>query len=371
MRAQITQLLTELVGTNSISGQEGELTELLAKYFKAHTIKSTLTPDGRKSLIIEKGIGEKVIALYAHLDTVNVVDGWTKDPYTLTIEGDQAYGLGSFDMKGGLCANILTFDQVQPTNYKLQLILCVDEEDISQGGYSVVQNATFEKPAAIISPEPAFKHGINGVTTGRPGRAVFSVEFSSESAHSMFYTPETDVNLVAAEFIKQLPQLFQDNGEGRQFVQVRKYESAAVGMSTPASCKLELEAFVLPPNTNDQTLAQLNSFATQAVTNSTVTTTVNFKPRLTPFLPAYRVSDDSKYLKLLDDAVLKITGNPAVNYFRSSVGDDNIFGSLGIDVLGIGPEGGNAHAPDEWVSLASIEKLYLIQMEFLTQMSLN
>ena len=63
------------------------------------------------------------------------------------------------------------------------------------------------------------------------------------------------------------------------------------------------------------------------------------------------------FLKLLKDSVFETTFKKAITYLRSSIADENIFGSLGYTVLGIGPEGGNAHSANEWVSLFSLFKL--------------
>jgi di/tripeptidase len=53
------------------------------------------------------------------------------------------------------------------------------------------------------------------------------------------------------------------------------------------------------------------------------------------------------------------------------VADENIFGAKKITTLGIGPIGGNTHAPNEWVSISSMEKLQKILMDFLTQIDIN
>jgi len=87
--------------------------------------------------------------------------------------------------------------------------------------------------------------------------------------------------------------------------------------------------------------------------------------RDTPFLEGYRIRNDNEFLRLLKQSIRKITGKPAKPYFRSSVADENIFGSHGYTVLGLGPRGGNAHAPDEWVSVKSAMTVYNIVGDFI------
>lgn len=50
------------------------------------------------------------LMLLAHLDVVPVGDGWTKEPFALTVEGDIAYGRGSTDDKGPAVACIYAMD---------------------------------------------------------------------------------------------------------------------------------------------------------------------------------------------------------------------------------------------------------------------
>ncbi len=50
------------------------------------------------------------VMLLAHLDVVPVGDGWTKEPFRLTVEGDLAYGRGATDDKGAAVACVYAMD---------------------------------------------------------------------------------------------------------------------------------------------------------------------------------------------------------------------------------------------------------------------
>src|SRR5260221_47109 len=172
-------LLKRLVTLQSIYPKEGTLGRFLYDYFKSHRYRvyKQLVGKNRFNIIVEKGQGDKVIGLYSHLDTVPVALGWTKSPFDLTIQGDKAYGLGAYDMKSGMVANILTFLQFKPKNIKLRLLLCVDEENISKGSYKLMDSKYADALACVISTEPGFTYGLQGLVTGRPGRAVFIMDF--------------------------------------------------------------------------------------------------------------------------------------------------------------------------------------------------
>ena len=49
------------------------------------------------------------ILLCSHHDTVRPVKGWTKDPFTATLEGQKLTGLGSNDAGASLVALLATF----------------------------------------------------------------------------------------------------------------------------------------------------------------------------------------------------------------------------------------------------------------------
>lgn len=377
MHNRIINLLGELVKIDSVYPNESLLVNFLSNYLSqidGCRVETQTVQDNRANIIAIKGSGEKLIAFYAHVDTVPVVDGWTKNPFELTIEDDKAYGLGSYDMKGGMVANIIAFENlVPPKDYKFQLILCIDEENISLGGHHFVENNEIDNIKCIISPEPAFSHGINGITIGRVGRSVFEIELKRKSIHYNFYDPKMDLNLFASKVINEIQKKtykVNDSSE-RQFVFVRSIKSEAKGMSVPESVFIELDSSLIPPLTSEKLLTEIDNIISSVGMEFTddIIYECRLKKRETPFLNPYRVDKNDKFLKLLSDAVSEVTDKPAVSYFRSSVGDDNIFGAKGITLLGIGPEGGNAHSPDEWVSLSSISKLIDIYTKFINSIN--
>lgn len=373
-RAEIINWLKDLVEINSIYPNEKELCDFVfAKFTElGYKVAKQEISESRYNIIISRQNFNKEsrVALYAHLDTVKNVEGWSKDPFQLTIEADKAYGLGSYDMKGGMVANILAFLDPSLQDTQLHLIFCVDEENISTGAHSLVNSGFLNEIECVVSPEPAFKYDQNGITIGRVGHPIYNVQLKRPSAHFMFYKPEIDLNLLAAKFINRLTDLYLNLEDRRQFVYVNKFNTINHGMSVPESVEIELEVSLLPPLTADQLLQQFKKIMQEEQLRGNfsdeISIDISYKNRPTPFLEPYEVDSKNKYLKLLGQSVDKITGNPAKPYFRSSVGDDNVFAKAGLTVLGIGPSGAGAHAPDEWVSLESIERLRQIMVEFVS-----
>jgi succinyl-diaminopimelate desuccinylase len=91
--------------------------------------------DARVNLIAGPGGHREkrdVCGLYFHVDTVPVAQGWTRDPFKLSVEGDRLYGLGAADMKGTIAAVLLALRAAAACRltlaYDPMLLFCTDEE---------------------------------------------------------------------------------------------------------------------------------------------------------------------------------------------------------------------------------------------------
>ncbi|MFH0773248.1 MAG: M20/M25/M40 family metallo-hydrolase [bacterium] len=345
----------------------GEHIFLLSKNAGFKTTKQYIDTQ-RFNVLAEKGEGKTSILLYAHIDTVPQANGWKTNPLKLSIVGDKAFGLGAWDMKAGLLANIMAFQKSNPKHIKLKIVFCVDEEYISKGGYTLISSPFMEDVSCVLSTEPAFQHGLQGIVTGRIGRAVYDVSITGISRHFALYELKNDLNIVLADFIKSIQKMYKKNGDKKEFIFVRSIESQTIGMSLPEKITFQLDSSVLPPHTHTSIFSYLTKTACQIEKkyHSLFSIAVCQHQRKTPFLEPYTINSQDKYLKMLKESVAAITGKRAIPYFRSSVADENIFGSKAITTLGIGPVGGNAHGANEWVSHASVQKLVCILTHFIS-----
>lgn len=86
----------------------------------------------RVNLVAVRRSGKPVCSLYFHVDTVPPGDGWSRDPFRCTREGDRLYGRGAADMKGTIAAVLAAIRAADacgvPLAYDPALLLCTDEE---------------------------------------------------------------------------------------------------------------------------------------------------------------------------------------------------------------------------------------------------
>lgn len=131
----MTDLLAQLVSIPSLSRDESAVADFLQAY---------LTGEGfaphrcGKNLWCSRGEGPAVL-LDAHIDTVKPVAGWTRDPFTPTVENGRLYGLGSNDDGGSVVAVIEAFRRLtaRPQPYTLVLSLSTEEETSGRNGLEI------------------------------------------------------------------------------------------------------------------------------------------------------------------------------------------------------------------------------------------
>ncbi len=368
-KQEIKSLLSTLVSINSIYPNEKKLSTYLVRLFrqKRYKVETQLVEKDRYNVIVEKGRGKKVVVLYAHLDTINLTGDWRTNPFKLTIRGDKAYGLGAWDMKAGMAANILAFLNYIPWTYRLRIVFCVDEENISKGGFKLIKSPFMKDVSLVLSTEPALHTtGLQGIVTGRPGRAVYNIKISGTPKHIAFYEKRYDTNYVASELIRLVENMNINIRGKKQFMFIRKMQSQTEGISTPAETHIEVDSYIIKPTTHTTQFEKLKKICEKLTKKYPhFQITVTRPPRATPSLEPYENTKKEPYTAILCETVKEVTGKKAIPYFRMSVADENVFGSAGITTFGIGPTGGDAHAPNEWVSLSSIQNLYTVLTKFL------
>ncbi|MDD3306368.1 MAG: Sapep family Mn(2+)-dependent dipeptidase [Acetobacterium sp.] len=108
---------------------------------------------------VEMGQGEEMIGILTHVDTVPVGDGWSVNPFDLTIDGDKAYSRGTIDNKGptlvALYAMKALADSGVPINKRVRLIIGGDEEG-EQWHCMNRYKATEEAPTYAFSPDSGY-----------------------------------------------------------------------------------------------------------------------------------------------------------------------------------------------------------------------
>jgi succinyl-diaminopimelate desuccinylase len=155
----------------------------------------TLEPvAGRPNLVVtvDRG-GNGHLGLSGHLDTKPIGDAlseWVTPPLELTVIGDDAYGLGATDMKGGVAAMMLALERFSTGTGDdagaVSLILTADEEQGSDAGAKAlvasgllpqVDDIVIGEPSGIAEPWQAIYLVSRGI-------CCFDIEVMTRQGHS-------------------------------------------------------------------------------------------------------------------------------------------------------------------------------------------
>ena len=131
----MTGLLQRLISIPSLSRDE----TAVADFLEAWLAGEGLAPHRcGNNLWCCHGEGPAVL-LDAHIDTVKPVAGWTRDPFTPSLEGDRLYGLGSNDDGASVVALIEAYKRLiaKPQPYTLVLSLSAEEESSGRNGLEI------------------------------------------------------------------------------------------------------------------------------------------------------------------------------------------------------------------------------------------
>ncbi|MBF6169112.1 M20/M25/M40 family metallo-hydrolase [Streptomyces gardneri] len=369
-----TGLLEALVAHDSTFGRERAIGDWLVKYLagQGFVARKQIVEGDRFNVLAERGKGTATLLCYGHMDTVPVYNGWKTDPFRVTKVGDRLYGLGSCDMKGGI-AGLLSALEHLPADVPVKLLLAVDEENESLGAWQVVRERRdwIDGVERILSVEPGASAdrigGADVLTLGRRGRARFRFTvhgYSSHGGHVDRGVNAIDIGARIAHQIDGAKQAFHPRlKEGSQYV--ASFNASSVGLSIPEYCELEVERLLVIPETIDDCLNEYNELCARVLASmempdtarSHVSVTAELVPRRNRYSEPYEIAVDDPLVGAARDAILeklRPEHGPFINYGRS-VGDENVFANaFGLPSLVLGPEGGNIHSPNEWVSLRSL-----------------
>lgn len=123
------------------------------------------------------------ILVLSHLDTVHPRGTLEKNPWR--IEGDRAYGPGTFDMKGGAYLGMMAYLSLIKHGVEPKLpirFLYVPDEEVGSRTSRPVIEARAEDAKFVLVTEPA-RHG-GKVITGRKGTARYQLHAHGRAAHS-------------------------------------------------------------------------------------------------------------------------------------------------------------------------------------------
>ena len=310
------ELLSRLVATPSLSGDEGATADIIEQFLvsngaKVHRLYNNVWVesvgfDSRKPTLL----------LNSHHDTVKPAGGYTFDPYSGAVEDGKILGLGSNDAGGSVVALIALFSRFYDTTalpYNLILAITAEEETMGEHGMRAML-AEFARLGVKI-----------GVATGRSGHAA------RDEGDNALYKAIEDIARLREYRFGQVSQVLGDIK-----LSVTQIQAGRQHNIVPDSCSFVVDVRTTDAYTNEQTVALLQS----AVVHST----------LTPRSTRVRASAISATHPLVCAAVK--AGRDS--FISPTTSDRALMSGIAALKIGVG-ESSRSHTADEFVKISEIE----------------
>lgn len=137
---QAVELLKLLVSTPSVSREEGDATDKLQLFIeRGAPVQCEVHRHLNNLWCVAPGYdaSRPTLLLDAHIDTVKPVSGWTKHPFSPTVEGDRLYGLGSNDDGASLVTLLQVFYRICQSEQAYNTIFVASAEEEVSGSNGI------------------------------------------------------------------------------------------------------------------------------------------------------------------------------------------------------------------------------------------
>jgi succinyl-diaminopimelate desuccinylase len=281
------------------------------------------------------------VVLHGHLD---VVPG-RPEQFEPRTEGDRLIGRGAYDMKGGLAAMMCALKDVNDQEAVRVRLVCVpdeESEEIDERSTDAVVAAGLGGNFAITG-EPTNMH----IGVQAKGVLAMRIVVHGRAAHSS--TPWLGDNAVlkAIDVFRRIESLPFSRESSEMFdrpsINLGRIAGGDVLNKVPDRCVMAVDVRYLPGQDPGAILAQVRAIPEIEVEQTFIH-------------PAVGVERTNPYVLALRDAVSLATRGEVMSVGRDGASDAASFIEAGIPAVEFGPAGGGHHGPEEWVSVASLQR---------------
>ena len=300
------------------------------------------TPDGASDLLATvAGTGTRRVLLLGHVDTVVAHQAHLP----LRRAGDRLYGPGTADMKGGvvLALGIMRALAEDPGGFaELAALLVTDEEWRTQPFRHVRALRSFDACLCFEAGERG-PDGQEGVVVKRKAAGTLRAGAIGRSAHSGS-APDQGANalLALAQVAIDVAEHHAPSGPDRLSVVPTVLRSGDAFNVVPAQGELIFDLRAERASAFDEVLASIPESVGEVRTEARM-------ERVWPGMDTRQSTEE-----LLRDAAARL-GRPVVGVARGGASDASHFAlEIPLTVDGLGPRGGGAHTPQEFVLAGSL-----------------
>lgn len=339
---------------------------------------------GRNNLIATRqGTGGgRSLLLSGHIDTVPTGTlPWTSDPFSGHIDKGRLYGRGANDMKGGIGISLFVLEALHRQGIQLHGDLLfetvVDEEFGGCNGTLAARVANHNADAAILTEPswlrvcPAQRGGRTAhITLRAPGGGILTNgAFPGGVAASLRCFLNALPDFETRRRASAPPHAAYRASPDPVPVSITKIITGPWGtgepMGVPEQCRIELYWQTMPGETQQDIEREFYEWFHALVDAEpqvfTPRPSIEFPIR---WLPGSALAMDHPLVTGLNDTARQVLGRDVPVEGIEGPCDLFVFHEFGIPAVLWGPIGGNTHAADEYVDLASVESAAATLLSF-------
>jgi putative selenium metabolism hydrolase len=339
--------------------------------------------DGLGNVIGRIGTGKTILAIDAHMDTVDTgqLENWNFEPFSGEITNDHVLGRGTVDQKGGAAAFITAGRILKELDFNDDLTIyfvgSVMEEDCDGLCWKYLYEEEGIKPDYAISTEPT---NLN-IYRGHRGRMEIGVHFHGVSCHGS--APERGDNAIykaakAALAIEELNNNIQDDDFlGKGTITISEIKSKSPSLCAVADyAYFHLDRRLTWGETKESATKEIEEIVKNLdgkveVLHYEETAYTGLKYGMEKYYPTWKIEENEPVVKTGVKAFTEIFNKkPLVDKWTFSTNGVTINGYYKVPMIGFGP--GNevmAHAPNEKVPIEHLVKASAFYAAFIYKLT--
>jgi len=361
-REDLADFLSDLVSIRSFSAGEREVIERIRQEMVKVGFDEVIV-DGLGNILGRIGNGKKVIAMDAHIDTVEVGNEklWKIDPFSGEMKDGVIYGRGASDQKAGMAAMVygakIMKEEGLTGDFTLYVTGTVMEEDCDGLCWRYIIERDGIRPDFVVITEPT---NLN-IYRGHRGRMELQIRTVGRSCHAS--APERGVNAIyrmariIAEIERLNERLKDDPFLGKGTIAVTQIFFKSPSQNAVADeCTIQLDRRLTAGETRESVIEELKGAITLAGEEAEIVELFYDRPSYTglsfpveKYFPTWVMEEDSEIVRKTVAAYGEVFGaEPFVDKWTFSTNGIATAGVFSIPTIGFGPANEiYAHSPDD------------------------
>ena len=364
-RDAIVEVASSLISIPSVSGDEKNVMDFVVSWCEERGINYTVTAKDPARPNVIAWVGDPnsgpVIAMNGHLDTVPVSDvkSWNAGPFEPVIsdDGKKLFGRGSSDMKSSVGVMMTMLEVFRDAELDGALMAHIVSDEETSAVYGTIH--VIEEIEAGRLPRPDYVFIGEGsqlkVRNAERGILGFNITFLGRASHTAV-ARVMGINAIA-KAAKGILALEGDIDKfhpsiGHPVISINTIEGGVAHNVVPGECAITVDRRLIPGETKESVTEEIRAKLDAVAADDP---DFRYEIEVDPdggFIPANITDEDSPLVQAFQRSVKAVTGNDPEFFVQwAGATDGRFYRAAGMDTVGMGPSGENAHGANEAVNI--------------------